>query len=58
MNDVPLILGQIVRYTDRANVGVIVGFLFGPPERAIVRWVGEATFEAMEDVIDLRQSAA
>jgi hypothetical protein len=51
MHDVTL--GQVVRRIDRANVGVIVGFVFGPPERAIVRWVGEATFEAMEDVTDI-----
>jgi hypothetical protein len=30
-------------------VGVIVGLLFGPLEHAIVRWVGETAFEAMED---------
>jgi hypothetical protein len=58
MHDVTLLLGQVVRRIDRANVGVIVGFLFGPPERAIVRWVGEATFEAMEDVTDVRQLPA
>jgi hypothetical protein len=58
MNDVPLILGQIVRHTDRANVGVIVGFLLGSPERAIVRWVGEATLEAMEDITDVRRLPA
>jgi hypothetical protein len=39
---------------DRANTGVIVGLRFGPPERAIVRWVGQATFEALEDVTNVR----
>jgi hypothetical protein len=55
---VALILGQVVRRVDRPDVGVIVGFLFGPPEGAIIRRVREATFEAMEDVIAVRQPAA
>jgi hypothetical protein len=39
---------------DRTDMSVIVGVLFGPPERAIVRWVGQATFEALEDVTSVR----
>jgi hypothetical protein len=54
MDNVPPLLGKLVRRSDREDVGVIVGLLFCPPERAIVRWVGETTFEAMEDLADVQ----
>ena len=51
-------LGQIVRLRIDPARGLIVGLLFLPLERALVRWQDRAaTFEILEDLIAVRRAA-
>lgn len=58
--DLPFKLGGAVRHSsDRTGpVGVVVGVLFTPSDLVLVRWPdGRATFEALEDVVEVRRVA-
>jgi hypothetical protein len=51
-------MGQAVRRLDRADVGVVVGALFGEADKVIVRWINDVTFELPDDLIEVRRPAA
>jgi hypothetical protein len=51
-------MGQPVRRLDRPDLGVVVGALFGQPEKVIVRWADDVTFDLPADLIEVRQPAA
>jgi hypothetical protein len=51
--EVLLHLGQPVRHVDRSDIGVVVGIIFGAEERAVVRWVDGASFEAVGLLIEV-----
>jgi hypothetical protein len=51
-------VGQPVRRIDRADIGVVVGLLFGTQDKLIVRWVDEVTFEPAENLVEVGQPAA
>jgi hypothetical protein len=50
-------LGQPVRHPDHADIGVVVGIIYTDPERALVRWTESVTFEAIESLTEVQQSA-
>jgi hypothetical protein len=58
--ELPLGLGELVQHQADPDkvVGVLLGWLFGPPLRALVRWQGGAVaFEAATDIADLVNAA-
>jgi hypothetical protein len=57
-NFAPLLqVGQPVRRLDGSEVGVVVGIIFGIPERVIVRWVDGARLEPVEALIEVSRIA-
>jgi hypothetical protein len=54
VSEVVFQLGHPVRRADRVDIGVVVGLLFGAPERALVRWKDGASFEPVKDLIEVR----
>jgi hypothetical protein len=57
-NFAPLLqLGQSVRHPDHADVGVVIGIIFGRLERALVRWGEGVALEAAETLIEVQQPA-
>jgi hypothetical protein len=51
-------LGQLVGRTGRADVGVVVGFIFRGPERAIVQWADGCNIEALDSLVEVHQPSA
>jgi hypothetical protein len=44
---------QPVRRVDGTEIGTVMALIFGESEVALVRWGGESTFEAVEDLIEV-----
>jgi hypothetical protein len=42
-------LGRPLRRAHRADIGLIVGVVFGTPDLAIVRWIDGISFEPIDE---------
>lgn len=47
-------LHQPVRRVDGTEIGTVMALIFSKSEVALVRWGRESTFEALEDLIEVR----
>ena len=47
-------LHQPVRRVDGVEIGTVMGLVFGSSHVALVRWGTESTFEAVDDLVEVR----
>jgi hypothetical protein len=52
--DPVLDLHQPVRRADGAEIGTVMGLIFGSSHVALVRWDTESTLEAVDDLVEVR----
>jgi hypothetical protein len=47
-------LHRPVRRVDGTEIGTVIGVIVGASEVALVRWTAASTFEAVQDLVEVR----